>query len=135
MIDEVFKRVKTLQGVQKQLELRKSLATDAGDEDLVSAIDELLDQLTQWQERATTPSRETFQDVINFAPRIDSFLINVYQAADSSVLGLTQGQRDRLADLRPRCQSIVDDFDALMRGDVAGFNDRIGPALMIPSWE
>ena len=135
MIDGVFKRVKTLQGVQKQVELRKSLAEAEGDDAVVESADELLDALKAWQESATTPSRETFQDVINFAPRIDSFLINVYQIADNSVLGLTQGQRDRLDDLRPRWQAIVDSFDALMQNDVAAFNRAAGPALIVPDWE
>ncbi len=135
MINGVFKRVKTLQGVQKQVELRKSLAEADGDDAVVESATELLDALKAWQESATTPSRETFQDVINFAPRIDSFLINVYQIADNSVLGLTQGQRDRLDDLRPRWQAIVDSFDALIQNDVAAFNRAAGPALIIPDWE
>ncbi|MEM9208204.1 MAG: hypothetical protein AAGA61_03065 [Pseudomonadota bacterium] len=135
MIDGVFKRVKALQGLQKQIELRKSLAETDGDEAVVEAADALLEALTAWQESATTPSRETFQDVINFAPQIDSFLINVYQIADDSVLGLTQGQRDRLNDLRPRWQAIVDAFDDLMEGRVAAFNRSAGPALIVPDWD
>ena len=134
MIDAVFKRVRTLQGIQQQVELRKTLAEANGDASIVAEAETLLDALKAWQESATTPSRETFQDVINFAPQIDSFLINVYQVADSSVLGLTQGQRDRLNDLRPRWQSVIDDFDALMRNQVAEFNRGAGPALIVPDW-
>ena len=48
--------------------------------------------------RSTTPERETFQDVLNFHPRLDAFLIDVYQQADNAVLGLTRGQRERLRD-------------------------------------
>ena len=134
MIDGIFRRVKALQGVQQQVELRKSLAEADGNDAVVAAADALLDELKAWQESATTPSRETFQDVINFAPQIDSFLINVYQVADNSVLGLTQGQRDRLDDLRPRWQTIIDAYDELMRNQVAEFNRSAGPALIIPDW-
>ena len=83
----------------------------------------------------TTPARETFQDVLNFAPQIDAFLVNVYQQADSAVLGLTSGQRDRLDDLRPAWRAAIQAWDRLVAEDVAAFNNLAGPAVSVPAWD
>ena len=135
MVDDLYRRVKTLQNIQKQVELRKSLAKDAGDDTVVDAADELLDALKAWQESVTTPERETFQDVINFEPKLDAFLINVYQQANGSVLGVTQGQRDRLADLEPAWREALAAWEALMNNAVPAFNRVAGPAVVVSDWE
>ena len=59
-------------GIRKQVELRKSLADDAGDTEMVEAAEVLLAALKQWQESVTTPHRGNNQDVLNFAPQLDA---------------------------------------------------------------
>jgi hypothetical protein len=135
MIDALYRRLGSLLSLQKQVELRKTLASEAGDDASAEAAEALLDALSTWQRSVSTPDRETFQDVLNFAPRIDTFLINVYQQADSAVLGLTRGQRERLQDLRPDWQAAIEAWDALLAGPVAQFNASAGPAVVIPGWE
>ena len=134
MIDALYKRIASLQSIQRQVELRKSIADEAGDDALLAAAETLLGALDAWQKSVTTPERETFQDVLNFAPRIDAFLTNVYQQADSAVLGLTRGQRERLDDLRPGWQSAIERWERLMDEDVAAFNGQAGPAVSVPDW-
>ncbi|MEE4161325.1 MAG: hypothetical protein V2I25_02385 [Woeseiaceae bacterium] len=135
MIDAIYKRIASLQSMTRQVELRKAVAEEADDEALVEAADALLEALETWQKSVTSPERETFQDVLNFAPGIDAFLTNVYQQADAAVLGLTRGQRERLDDLRPQWQAAMDAWDRLMREDVAAFNRVAGPAVATPAWE
>lgn len=135
MIDDIYTRVASLQSVQKQVELRKLLATEAGDEIVADAAEALRDALSQWQESVTTPDRETFQDVLNFHPRIDAFLIDLYQQADKAVLGLTRGQRERLVDLKPEWQAAMAAWDSLVAEDIAAFNAVAGPAVAAPAWD
>ena len=135
MIDALYQRIASLQAIQKQVELRKTIAEGADDTAVVAAADALLESLDTWQKSVTTPERETFQDVLNFAPEIDAFLTNVYQQADSAVLGLTRGQRDRLDDLRPVWQQAMDGWDALMNEDLPAFNRVAGPAIAVPGWK
>jgi len=135
MIDALYKRIASLQSIRKQVELRKTLAKEAGDTAVSDAADSLLESLETWQKSVSTPERETFQDVLNFAPEIDAFLVNVYQQADSAVLGLTRGQRDRLDDLRPVWQQAMERWDSLMTEDLPAFNTVAGPAVAIPAWE
>jgi hypothetical protein len=111
------------------------LADDAGDDELVEAAETLLTALKQWQETVTTPHRGNNQDVLNFAPKLDAFLTGLYQQADSAVLGITQGQRERLADLEPQWAAAMQDWDALIQNDVAEFTRRAGPAVIVPAWE
>lgn len=135
MIDEIYTRVASLQSIAEQVRLRKSLAKDAGDDIVEAAAESLLASLKDWQESVTTPQRETFQDVLNFHPRIDAFLIDVYQQANNAVLGLTRGQTDRLDDLRPQWQEAMAAWQTLIDTDVPAFNAVAGPAVATPAWK
>jgi hypothetical protein len=135
MIDALYRRIGSLQRIQEQLQLRRAIAEAAGDDRVMAAADALLEALRRWQTSVSTPERETFQDVLNYAPRIDAFLSNLYQQADAAVLGLTGGQRRRLDDLRPQWQSAVDAWEQLINGELAAFNAVAGPAVAVPAWE
>ncbi|MEO1574567.1 MAG: hypothetical protein AAFU65_06355, partial [Pseudomonadota bacterium] len=135
MIDALYQRIASLQSIHQQVTMRKELAEVAGDTAVSEAAEAFIESLEAWQTSVTTPDRETFQDVINFAPRLDTFLVNVYQQADAAVLGLTRGQRDRLGDLRPAWQRAMEAWDALVSDDLPAFNRAAGPAVTAPEWE
>ncbi|CAN0599901.1 unnamed protein product [Ectocarpus sp. 12 AP-2014] len=135
MIDAIYTRIESLQSLTKQVSLRKELAAAAEDEAALAAAEALLENLEAWQKSVTTPDRETFQDVLNFHPRIDAFLIDLLQQADKAVLGLTDGQRQRLDDLQPQWQHAMDAWNALIENDVATFNEDAGPAVTTPAWD
>ncbi|MEE4279308.1 MAG: hypothetical protein V2I82_12635 [Halieaceae bacterium] len=134
MLDGLYQRVGSLQAVQEQLKLRKSLAEKAGNDDIAEQAEALLEQLEEWQRAVTTPDRETFQDVLNFHPRVDSFLVNFYEQVDRAILGLTEGQRRRLSDLRPMWEEAIAGWDSLVEEAIPAFNASAGPALTIPDW-
>ncbi len=134
MLDDIFKRIDSLLDIKKQLELRKSLAEDLDDDALAEEASTLIDALTRWQESVTTPARENGQDVLNYAPKLDAFLINIFGQADSAVLGITQGQRDRLADIEPQWQAAMRAWDDLVSNEIAAFSERAGPTLILPPW-
>ncbi len=135
MLDGLYRRINSLDDIEKQVELRKSLAEKADDERLVTAAESLLAALADWRNGVSTPERSNFQDVLHFAPQLDSFITIVYQNIDSAILGVTQGQRDRLDDLRPQWQKAVAGWDALIATQVEPFNQAAGPAIVVPSWQ
>jgi photosystem II stability/assembly factor-like uncharacterized protein len=135
MIEGIYKRVNSLQGIHQQVELRKSLAEDAENDEMVAAAETLLADLKQWQESVTTPHRGNGQDVLNFPPKLDAFLTGILQQADAAILGVTQGQRDRLADLEPQWEEAMQSWDTLIENNVAEFTRRAGPAVIVPAWE
>ncbi len=134
MIDGLYRRIASLLEIRKQVALRKALADRAGDAALAASAGELLDALDAWRDDVSTPARTSFQDVLHFPPRLDAFLAYLFQNVDEAVLGVTEGQRERYADLRPRWQAAIDAWQALIDEDVAPFNDRAGPAIAVPAW-
>ncbi|MCH2099465.1 MAG: hypothetical protein MK142_13860 [Pseudomonadales bacterium] len=135
MIGAIYLRIQTLSAIREQTELRKALAERTGDDATLEAAEALLEALATWQSSVTTPERRTFQDVLNFAPRVDAFLIDLYQQVDDAVLGVTQGQRDRFGDLRTLWSTDVEaGWDALIEAHVQPFIDRGGPVLYMPDW-
>ncbi len=134
MIDGLYRRIASLLEIRKQVALRKSLADRAGDAALAASAGELLDALDAWRDDVSTPARTSFQDVLHFPPRLDAFLAYLFQNVDEAVLGVTEGQRERYADLRPRWQAAIDAWQRLIDEDVAPFNDRAGPAIAVPAW-
>ncbi|MEM6638352.1 MAG: hypothetical protein AAF610_00480 [Pseudomonadota bacterium] len=134
MINALYQRLASLDAVREQVALRKSVAEKGEDEATKAAAETLLEALDAWRASASTPQWETFQDVINYAPTIDTFLITLYQQADSAVLGLTRGQRDRLFDLKPQWQRVIEQWDVLMAEDLPAFNRIAGPAVAAPAW-
>ena len=134
MLDELYTRIASLQTIQKQVELRKSIAEKADESEVVEAAETFLASLEEWQNSVTTPARETFQDVLNFHPRVDAFLVDLLDQADEAVLGLTDGQRDRLEDLRGPWQDAMDSWDQLIEDALPAFNQSVGPAVVAPAW-
>jgi hypothetical protein len=80
----------------------------------------------------STPEATNSQDIVGMAPKLDAFLENIYWIVDGAVLGLTSGQRDRLADLRPSWEAAIDAWDRLVGERFAKFNDGAGPAILVP---
>lgn len=134
MLDELYTRIASLQTIQKQVELRKGIAEKADESEVVEAAETFLASLEEWQSSVTTPARETFQDVLNFHPRVDAFLVDLLDQADEAVLGLTDGQRDRLEDLRGPWRDAMDSWDQLIEEAMPAFNQSVGPAVVAPAW-
>jgi hypothetical protein len=132
MLDSIYRRLAALADLRSQVEMRRKLAEAAGDEELAESARALLDDLDAWRDRVSTPEVKAAQDQVGLPPKLEAFLANIYRIIDEAVLGLTRGQRDRLADLRPRWQAAMDDWDRLVGERVAVFNDGAGPAILVP---
>ena len=135
MIDGLFRRINSLMAVKAQVELRKKTAEESGNDAQVESAAALLDALEEWQKSVSTPERTNMQDVLNFSPQIDAFLVNLYQQVDDAVLGVTEGQAERFADLEAEWQSAMTAWQVLMESNVKPFVERAGPAVLVPEWE
>jgi len=132
MLDAIYRRLAALPDLRSQVEMRRKLAEADGDSELAESARALLDDLDAWRDSVSTPEATNTQDVLHFPPKLEAFLANIYGIVDEAVLGLTRGQLDRLADLRPRWEAAIDDWDRLVGERVAGFNDAAGPAMLVP---
>ena len=134
MLEDLYKRLNTLLAVKEQVQLRKSLAEKAGDSAQTDAATAVIEALNNWQNSVSTPQRTNNQDVLNFAAQLDAFLANLYGQVDSAVLGVTQGQRDRYADLDVQWRDAMSGWDGLM-DEVSEYVRQAGPAVVVPDWE
>lgn len=135
MLDVIYKRIDSLLGMKRQLDLRKSLAEEIGDDAGSEDVTELIEALDAWQRSVTTPDRENGQDVLNYAPKLDAFVFNVFSQIDSAVLGVTKGQRDRLADIEPDWNAAMQAWDDMVATKIAAYNDGSEHVLILPPWE
>ncbi|MFK7958232.1 MAG: hypothetical protein AB8B96_19200, partial [Lysobacterales bacterium] len=135
MLEGLYQRLNTLLAVKKQVELRQAIAKKASDKEQAEAASALLKSLADWQNAVSTPQRTNNQDVLNFASKLDAFLANLYSQVDSAVLGVTQGQRDRLADLEPQWKDAILAWDQLIDDELEAYIQQAGPAIVVPDWD
>ena len=135
MIDDLYRRVNTALAVKEQLALRKRLASESGDDAMAAGIESLTAAIDDWQTSVTTPDRKTNQDVLNFPPKLDAFLINLYQQVDGALLGVTDGQEARYRDLREQWNVALDRWNALIEDRIVPYSETAGPAILVPAWQ
>ncbi|MEM7706139.1 MAG: hypothetical protein AAF358_11330 [Pseudomonadota bacterium] len=132
MLEGLYERIDTLLAIKEQVELRQRLAKKADDNDQAEAAAAVLEKLEAWQNGVSTPQRTNNQDVLNFAAKLDAFLSNLYTQVDAAVLGVTQGQRDRLADLEAQWQEAMESWEKMIEEDVSAYSQQAGPAVVVP---
>ena len=134
MIDGLYRRIASLQTVKRQLELRRSVAEETGADREAAVADSLIAVLEEWQTSVSTPARTTNQDVLNFAPKLDAFLTNLYTQVDDAVLGVTDGQERRYRDLQEEWRRATARWNSLMEDRVYPYTETSGPAILVPEW-
>ena len=119
-VEDVVKRAGTADGAE---------AVQKGGRSLVEKLNALEDLLVQ--KRVVDG-----QTVINFPMRLNQFYIYLHGAIDGSDVGVTNGQRARLADLSAQWTRHRATLDALLGTEVAAFNqlarERNVPAVVVP---
>ena len=91
-------------------------------EELADALDE---ELTEIEETLIQTKSESGQDPINFPPMLDDQLAYLYSHVTNSYGGPTEGAQERYRDLVAETQPLLDRLDALVREDVAAFNEAL----------
>ncbi|MDZ7684490.1 MAG: hypothetical protein U5O39_05375 [Gammaproteobacteria bacterium] len=134
MLDAVYRRLAVLADVRSQVEERLKFARKAKDAERVGSARALLDDLDAWRYRVSTPEVTAPEEPIQYPARLEASLEYLQRVVDEAVLGLTQGQRDRFADLRPQWQAAMDDWQWLIEERIPAFNEDAGQAVLVPDW-
>ncbi|MEL7485783.1 MAG: hypothetical protein AAGJ87_01055 [Pseudomonadota bacterium] len=122
MIDELHRSVNALRSAKAQAETRKSIIEENGGGDLSDAATAVVKAVDEWEASVITTEREFFQDVLNWPDRLAADLQALYGVVDGAAHGLTQGMKDRLADLEPQWRDAMKRRDAVIDGPIAEFN-------------
>ncbi|MEQ9399505.1 MAG: hypothetical protein RJQ04_10050 [Longimicrobiales bacterium] len=100
--------------------------------DIVSALRERADtmdvELTAIEEALIQTKNESGQDPINFPPMLDDQLAYLYSHVTNSYGRPTIGSYERASDLREETGPLLDRLDALVRDEVAAFNQALRAA-------
>lgn len=135
-IAEIHASVNSTRKVKKQLEAHQELfAAKAEWKEVVTAGKALIKKLESWEENLVQTKQKNFQDVINFPSKLNTEYFNVRSVLDVHDPRVTQGARDRFADLEKQWTVFKQGIKALEETEMKAYNDLFKqqniPALIV----
>jgi photosystem II stability/assembly factor-like uncharacterized protein len=119
---DLYGSVVALRSVHQQVEavVEKTADHEAHDT-IAAAAASLTGKIAAWEDVLVQPDQKTFQDVINFVNQLDAQLLALIQSVDGMEPPVTQGARDRLADLTDAWAGHARTRDAILSEDLTAF--------------
>jgi hypothetical protein len=132
---EISTAVNNMRKVKKQIENYNEMLKDRADaKEVVTAGKELIKKIEKWEENVVQTKQKNFQDVINFPSKLNTEFFAVRAVADVHDPRVTQGARDRFADLEKQWGEYKQQMNRLRETEIAAFNkmfrDKNIPALV-----
>jgi len=126
-IDALFGGLTTVREIKSQANSVLARMDTAGlDVDPVAEAGKALTaKLTEIEEEITQVKSKSGQDPINFPPRIDNQLTNLYGFVASGDFRPTAGAHKRLEDLKPDLADIMTRLHQVIRDELAAFNEQV----------
>jgi len=104
-------------------------------EDLLEKGKSLVKRIDSWEQNLIQPNQKTFQDVINYNNQLNAELMYLKGFVDNADPKVTQGAKQRLADLLGDWKTYEDEKKAIINSEMAAYNkmytDLKLPALII----
>ncbi|MEM7185665.1 MAG: glycosyl hydrolase [Bacteroidota bacterium] len=123
MVRDMHESVNQLRSVRKQLKTyEKLLEGNESAESLIEKGDELKKRITSWEENLIQVKQKTFQDVINFNNKLNSEVLFLKDFIDGPYPALTQGSRDRFAQLKLDWATYTSERDAIIATEMSAYN-------------
>ncbi len=136
MISNIHRAVNEMRSVRKQVKAYKTLLKDnRRAKDLLAMGDSLVTRIDRWEENLIQPKQKTFQDVINFHNQLNAELMNLKDYVDAAEPKVTQGAKDRYADLLNQWVQFEMEWQTIVKTEMllfnAMYNDLELPALIM----
>ena len=113
--------------IRKQInEVVELLADKADMREVVDSGKKIAAKLLRWEEELVQNKAQSNDDVINFINKLSADYIFLNGEMDANIPYITQGQKDRYAELDGMWQSLKGRMNALLDKEVAGFNALCG---------
>ncbi|MEK9612484.1 MAG: hypothetical protein VW080_00995 [Flavobacteriaceae bacterium] len=137
VLTDIHKNVVRMRSVQSQLQhYAKVLQGRSQYKTLLEKANEIEILLNAWESDLIQSDQKTFQDVINFNNKLNAEWMNLKSYVDAEDPKVTQGARDRFADLMEAWKQSKEQLEALIAKDFKEFEDAFQaakvPALVIP---
>ncbi|MDP2497507.1 MAG: hypothetical protein Q8W44_05870 [Candidatus Palauibacterales bacterium] len=130
-LNSLFAHLNQVRDVRDQVESTAGYASKAGaPESIQETADELVARLDSLERRLIQPDNESFQDAINYPPKLDSQIAAVYGIVAGNMAPPTEGARQRFQDLLPQWADLRSDVRQFMQQEVSSYNDQLEQAGM-----
>jgi hypothetical protein len=138
-ITRLSSAVKQLRTIQRQLKERGALLKDEKSaQPLLDAGKKLAEKLDAMESKLHNPKAKTVYDILGQkgGAKLYSQLTGLYAFALDSDGAPTQGMKEVYAELQRELKALTDEWQALLKGDVAAFNAQAKkldlPGLWVP---
>jgi predicted nuclease with TOPRIM domain len=122
-ITSIHEAVNQMRSAKNQLYAYEKLLKDNEEaKDLVDKGKELLERINSWEENLIQPKQKTFQDVINFHNQLNAEFMNLRDYVDAAEPKVTQGARERLADLLGQWSIFEQEKNAIVATEMNAYN-------------
>jgi sugar phosphate isomerase/epimerase len=137
VLTDIHQNVVRMRSVQSQLQhYAKVLQGRSQYKTLLEKANEIEILLNAWESDLIQSDQKTFQDVINFNNKLNAEWMNLKSYVDAEDPKVTQGARDRFADLMEAWKQSKEELEALIAKDFKEFENAFQaakvPALVIP---
>lgn len=137
MLHTIHGSVNDMRSAKKQLESYAKLLKDKDvAKNLLQKGDSLVKRIVSWEENLIQAKQKTFQDVINYNNKLNAQLIHLKGYVDVAEPQLTQGARERWADLQKDWQVYDQERRAIVDEEMAAYNSmyqELGlPVIILP---
>jgi hypothetical protein len=122
-IREIHESVLRMRKIRKQINEVVELLGDRSEmREVVDSGKKIAAKLLRWEEELVQNKAQSNDDVINFINKLSADYIFLRGEMDANIPYITQGQKDRYAELDVMWQTLKGQMNALLDKEVAGFN-------------
>jgi hypothetical protein len=135
-IKNIHESVTQMRSAKTQLkDYEELLKENKTAEDLLDKGKDLIKRIDSWEQNLIQPNQKTFQDVINYNNQLNAELMYLKGFVDNADPKVTQGAKQRLADLLGDWKTYEDEKKAIINSEMAAYNkmytDLKLPALIL----
>jgi photosystem II stability/assembly factor-like uncharacterized protein len=132
-IKNIHESVTRMRSAKKQLKTYEELLNENEiATDLLEKGKELIKRIDSWEQNLIQPNQKTFQDVINYNNQLNAQLMHLKGFVDNSDPKVTQGAKQRLADLLDDWKIYENEKKAIVNTEMASYN-RMYTDLGLPA--
>ena len=136
-INDLHSSIVKARSIRSQIQkMNERLKEKDAVQDLIQSGESAIEAIDNWEGNVVQTKMETFQDVVNFLNRLNAHMLNLLSTIDGSDPPLTQGQRQRYADLSEEWESYKKKLNQIMNNEISEFNRLYKkedlPAVIIP---
>lgn len=136
-IADIHQSVNAMRKLKKQIEgYNESLKAMTGSDELIQQGKGLISKMEKWESNLVEGRSQNGQDVINWPNRLNADFFDLRSGMDTADPRVTQGAKDRFADLEKEWKMHEKSMQDLLQQDVAAYNaafvSKQVPALIFP---